>query len=232
MRMNTLPNKSVDSTDCGISSTSKFFSLLAAALIATAFLLSSQGQATAEMIVRVGDAQVVLGQSGFLDVSFEVTNETYSLAGYQVELILSGPDLSVHFTGFAEHPNAIFPGQEPAKTASRPELPGNIAAGNDFIFSGENLIEDGAGIMRVLFDTDINSLGIYDVTVDTSIARTNFSDGSGELIPIDQFVAGTITIVPEPSGLFLLCGAAVAGLMMHRRRPRCRSPTDLDSLTE
>ena len=218
MRMNTQPDRSVDLTDYGISRTSKFFSLLAAALIATGFLLSIQGQATAEMIVCVGDAQVFPGQSGFLDVCFEVTDETHSLAGYQVELILSGPDSGVHFTGFAEPPNAIFPGQKPAKTASRPELPGSIAAGNDFIFSGENLIEDGAGIMRVLFDTDIDSLGIHDVTVDTSIARTNFSDGSGELIPIDQFVAGTITVVPEPSSLSLLWGAVVASLIIYSLR--------------
>ncbi len=218
MQMNTFQGRSVGSPDRGISRTSKFFSLLAAALIATGFLLSNQGQATAEMIVHVADAQVVPGQSGFVDVCFEVTDETYSLAGYQVELVLSGPDSGVYFTGFAEHPNAIFPGREPAKTASRPELPGNIAAGNDFIFSGENLIEDGAGIMRVLFDTDIDSLGIYDVAVDTNIVRTNFSDGSGELIPIDQFVAGTITIVPEPSSLFLLWGAVVASLIIYSLR--------------
>ena len=185
MRITTYPDRFNDSTDYGISRTSKFFSLLAAALLATSFFLTCQAKATAEVIVGVSEAQLIPGHLGFLDVYFMVSDETYSLAGYQVELILSGPDSGVRFTGFAEPPNAIFPGRKPIKTASRPELPGNIAAGNDFIFSGDNPIEDGAGIMRVLFETDIDSQGIYTVEVDTNIVRTNFSNGSGELIPID-----------------------------------------------
>lgn len=215
MQKTTPPGMCVGSTECGMNRTSRLFSLLAVAFIATGFLLLSPGQAAAT-IISLGDAQVVAGESGYIDVWFEVTDETNSLAAYQLELIVSGPDSGVHFTGFAEPLNAIFPGQEPIKTASRPELPGSIAAANDFIFTGENPIENGTGIIRVLFDTDIGSLGVYDVVVDTNIVRTNFSNGSGELIPIDQFVAGTITVVPEPSSLLLFCGVILAGLFMRR----------------
>jgi len=188
-------------------------------LVVAGAVLFAPGRATAEMMVVVGSTEVLPGQSGFLDVSFEVVDETYSLAAYLIELNRSGPDSGVRFTEFAEPDNAIFPGQVAAQTATRPGLPGPIAAANDILPAGENLITDGAGLLRVLFETDLDSLGVYDVTVDTSAALTNFSDGSGALIPIDGFVAGTITVVPEPSGLLLLCGVVLFGLIGCLRWP-------------
>lgn len=188
------------------------------ALCAACASLLLSGTATAEMIIVVDNVTVMAGQSGFLDISFDVTGESASLAAYQIEMILTGPDSGVRFTGLAEPDAPVFPGQTPAHTPKRPALPGNVAAGNDYLPSGEDPIEDGARLLRLLFETDPGSLGIYDVTVDPSLVRTNFSDGSGALIPITQFVAGSITVVPEPSSLALLCGVGALAVMVVRRR--------------
>jgi hypothetical protein len=195
-------------------------SLLAIVLIATGALLPVPDRAAAEMMVVVGSAEVLLGETGFLDVSFEITDETYWLAAYQIELNLTGPDSGVRFTGFAEPASAIFPGQVALQTEERPTLPGPTAAANDILLAGENLITDGAALLRVLFETDPDSLGVYHVTVDASIERTNFSNGLGALIPIDEFVAGAITVVPESSSLLLLWGVGVLGTIIVTGRPR------------
>jgi hypothetical protein len=190
-------------------------SLPTVVLITVAAVLFGPGRATAEMRIVVGS----------VDVSFEVRGETYSLAAYQIELNLSGPDDGVRFTGFAEADNAIFPGQVAIQTAGRPTLPGATAAANDILLDDENPITDGAGLLRILFESTPGSLGVHDVTADASVQRTNFSDGSGVLVTIDQFVAGTITVVPEASSLALLCGAGVLAVMIGRRRGFSRQPT-------
>jgi len=194
-------------------------------LVVAGSVLFAPSQATAEIMVVVGSAEVLPGQSSFLDVSFEVVDETYSLAAYMIELNLSGPDSRVRFTGFGEADNAIFPGQVALQTTSRPALPGATAAANDILLTGENPITDGAGLIRLLFETDADSLGIYDVTVDTTAELTNFSDGLWTLIPIDQFVPGAITVVPEPSSFHLLWAIGALGIAILMRRVTARAVT-------
>lgn len=200
-------------------------SLPAIVLIAVAAILCAPGRATAEMMVVVGNVEVTPGQSSFFDVSLQVTGETYSLAAYQIELNLSGPGNGVRFTGFAEADHAVFPGQVAIQTEERPMLPGSTAAGNDILLVGENPIADGAGVVRILFETDPDSLGVYEVTVDANIERTNYSDGLGRLIPIDRFITGTITVVPEPSSLCLLCGVGLLGMVFFTVQRRAHART-------
>ena len=179
------------------------------------------GPATAEMIVHVGDASVVEGASGFFDVFVEVTPPQPKLAFYMVELKLSDPTADVRFIGFAEANNAIFPGQIPTQTAARPGLPGRTAAANDFLLAGENPTEDGKGLFRVLFETDPGSLGVYDVTLEADLLRTNFSDGMGAVVPINRFMGGTITVVPEPSSLLLLASVGLMAVFAMARYRYC-----------
>ena len=172
------------------------------AVLAAVLLVLGPRTATAEIILHVQDAEVIAGESGFFDVFFEVTDGTPMLAGYQIELNLSDADAGIRFTDFGEAEDAVFPGQVAEQTFGRPTLPGPTAAANDFIWSGENPILDGAGLLRVFFEADLGSSGVQ-VTVDPDPLLTSLSDGLGTIVPIDGFVAGTITVVPEPSTLIL-----------------------------
>lgn len=198
---------------------------IAALLSALVGLSIFPDTSVAELILHVGDVTTVEGQTGFVDVFFEVTSGTPRLAGYQIELELSGPTSNVQLQELGEAARAVFPGQVAETTTGRPSLPGFTAAANDFIFPsadnplGENLIEDGAGMVRVLFATDLGSAGVYNVIIDRDPLHTNLSDGLASPIPIDGFADGTITVVPEPSSRSLLVGIGLAIVTVCRQRP-------------
>ena len=191
-------------------------------------LLLAPGEAAAELIVIVDDVTATAGQPGFLDVSFDVADQSPSLAGYQIELTVTGPDSGVRFTGFAEPADAVFPGQS-ARKLDGLELPGNTVAVYDYLCCGEKPINDGSRLLRLLFETDPGILDTYTVTVNPSPLRTAFSDGSGALLPIDQFVAGSITVVPEPSAAILFF--SLFGLMISVHCRNCWSRTSRPTVT-
>ena len=187
-----------------------------------AILLLTPGSAMAGFIVSVGSATVTAGQSGYLDIDFtDVAGGPYDLAAYQIEMDLSGGTTSgVDLTQFAQSANAIFPGQTALQTNGRPALPGTIAAANDFLLSGSNPISSNEGLIRVDFSTTASSAGIYNVVIDPATARTNFSDGSGNLMTPAGYTAGTITVnpVPEPATLVLLLAGGAAYLVCQARK--------------
>jgi hypothetical protein len=167
-----------------------------------------------------------------LDVFFDVPSGSYGLAAYMIELNLTGPTSGVHFTQFAEPQNPVFPGRVPKQTASRPPLPGTIAAANDDIPSGEDPILNRSGLIRVLFTADAGSDGDYTVSVDPNLARTNFTNGAGDLLTVSYFIDGNIRVrpLPEPSTMVLLCAVASVGVLSRFRRTRAlglRSPSTL-----
>ncbi len=192
------------------------------AVLAAVLLVLGPRTATAELIVLAQNVEVIAGESGFFDVFFEVIDESPMLAGYQIELNLSDADAGIRFTGFGEADDAVFPGQVAEQTFGRPTLPGATAAANDLLWSGENPIVNGAGLLRVFFEADLGSSGV-EVTVDPDPLRTSLSDGLGTLLTIDGFVAGTITVVPEPSTVILWMSGCV-GVLIYRHRRRRRVP--------
>jgi hypothetical protein len=176
----------------------------------SAFFAFTPQNLFADLIVQVGSAQVTEGASGYIDVFFNVPpTAAFGLAAYQIELDLSAPTTKVNFSQLAEPQNAVFPGRTPLQTASRPALPGAIAAANDDLPSGENTIVNNAGLIRVNFDTALGSAGVYSITIDPSPVLTNFSDGNGvslsDLTTV-SYVSGNITVnpVPEPAVIFML----------------------------
>ena len=151
---------------------------LLCAILSVVLLILVANNAQADLIAQVGDAQVTEGGSGYIDVFFDIpagTTDTYTLGSYMVELNITNPTSNIRFTQFAEPQNAIFPNSTPSQTPLRPVLPGTTAAANDELSVGENTIFDKAGLIRVLFTTDSGSAGSYTVSIDPSLARTNFS---------------------------------------------------------
>ena len=209
-------------------------------ILGVALLVWVSATATAETILNVPDVVVSEGQSGVLDLWFDVQDETPMLACYMIELKLVDrgtgdpppvppDDPKVLFVyedpqekKLGEAPNAVFPGQRPIQTAVRLGLPGVIMAANDLLLSGEKPISDGARLLRIPFETFPGSVGVYDVLIDTAELRTNFYDGLPQPVLIDAFNNGLITVVPEPGTLVLLATGGVFLLAYARRKRRWR----------
>ncbi len=182
----------------------------AIATLATVISFSTAAPAEAGIIVRVPDVEIREGESGFVDIFFEVDGSSDGLAGYQIELNLIAP-AGIRFTGFGQPTDAIL-GENPGQTSARPALPGMILAVNAFTFGADAPITDGAGLIRAEFEADLGTVGIWEIAIDSSPSRTSFSNGLGQTIPIDAFSSGilTVTPVPEPTGICL----ALLGLML------------------
>jgi hypothetical protein len=159
------------------------------------------GIADAAPAVRVNDAGAIEGQSGCFDVIFEVSSGTFDLVAYVIELNVSGPTGGVRFTHFAEPRNPVFPGSVAEPVPDSPPLPAASAWAYDYLPAGSAAILDRAGLLRVWFETDLDSAGVYDVVVIAEPSRTNFADEFGGLLPVVSFLPGRITVIPDPPTL-------------------------------
>ena len=201
-------------------------------ILGLAVLGAAPGRARAELILNVSDEVVAPGESGYVDVYFNVTSGTPMLAFYMIELTLTDqqgqPPSGVRFVyddagkkEFGKASKPVFPDTKAVQTPARPGLPGSIAAAYDLLLSGENPIADGAGLLRIPFETDLGSQGIYPVIIETDELRTNFFDGLANPVTIDTFNHGSITVVvPEPGTLVMLLGGGLGLLGFARRRRR------------
>jgi hypothetical protein len=164
--------------------------------------------------IQAGNAQVTEGGSGYIDVFFDIPAGnalTYDLAAYNIELDLSAPPAQLYFTQFAEPQNAVFSGRTPHQAPNSPfTLPGIVAAASDDV-ADSITIADNAGLIRVFFDTELGSAGVYNLTINSDPFVTNFSNGNGdsfsELSTLSlSYVPGSITVqaIPEPSTITLL----------------------------
>jgi hypothetical protein len=215
---------------------------LQAAAVATAIFLLTPATAPANVTLYIEDVTVIEGESGYLDLYFEVPQAElgrYHLAAYAVTLDLDGPWPLVPFdqgslpegarpafgAGAVRFdqvlataaPHApVFPGRTPQTSA----LSDTVTVAHDDLDFGENLIGNNMGLMRIAFESAPGSAGVYGVTFDLSDpAFTNFADGQGDEFAPD-YRDGTITVqpAPEPATLVLLLGL-LAGLAARRLSP-------------
>jgi hypothetical protein len=160
-------------------------------------LLSAAGAPGYELHVRAPQyCEVQAGQAGSLDLYFDIVSGSASLAGYNVKLDLTGPSNDVLFTGFSTAAQAVFPVSAPQANALY-ALPGRAAAAYDDLpdIGTANPIADGAGLVRVHFQTTAASGGVYAVTIDPNAARTNFADGNGDPLTVSSFVGGQLAVL-------------------------------------
>jgi hypothetical protein len=192
--------------------------------LAVAWSLCATAASQAGIIVHVGDAQATESGAGYFDVSCEVQGGPYDLMTYMIELGVSGPTNGLRLTGLGTPANPISPTMTVQPTPNRPELPGSIASGVVNFGPGSAPLPDGAGLMRVYFETDPGSAGEYQIAVDADLLRTNFADGATELITDARYTPGRIDVsaVPEPSSIILAAtlGLAVLAVGSYRRRQR------------
>jgi len=201
-----------------------FFGSLSTVLLAVGLSLWLATPARAGMIVHVGDAQATESGGGYVDVTCEVQGGPYDLMTYMIELGVSGPTGGLRLTGFGVPANPVSPAMSVQPTPNRPLLPGNIAAGLVNFAPGSVPLPNGAGLMRVYFETDPGSAGQYQVAIDASLLRTNFTDGATDLITDVSYTPGRIDVgvVPEPSAIVLAgtMGLIVFAAGSFRRRQR------------
>ncbi len=189
------------------------------AWLAICLLVGLAGPASAEMVLHAGDAQADESASGYFDVFFEVHGGPYDLRVYMLELSVSDPGGNVTLTHLGEPENALFPGRTGNPTPGRPELPGPTVAVWDY-FPTSVPLSDGAGLLRVYFETAPGSMGEYQVTIDSSLLRTNLSNNAGQLLSeltTVSFIAGQLDVVPEPSGAWLLAAAGCCLVLLGQR---------------
>jgi hypothetical protein len=110
-------------------------------------------------------------------------------------------------------PGAVF--QESERFSNKPDLIVVNAIGG--VFGPNQDIVNGTKAARVFYTMDPGfAPGTYHIYLDPS--GTLFVSGdTGEVIPVDMSDAGTVTYVPEPTGLTLV-GAACALAPRRRRR--------------
>ena len=200
-------------------------------LAATVLVLTTVQECRASIVLRVGDAQVTEGESGYVDVFFELENGQYNLAAYAICLRLFENPAGVRFTGAELPPNSLLPGEFFDSTVTDH----TVCADDLLLFAGFDVpITDGSVLLRLLFQTDLGSVGTYAVAVNQDLLATNFSDGFGDLLFVDdslnwvgiRFEPGTMTVnaIPEPTALLAwLLFAPAAWLLARRSRQRQRA---------
>lgn len=185
---------------CVSAAPRRVLNLLCAGLLACLLWLSAE-PADAELAVRVMDGAAIEGELGYFDVVFVVSSGTFDLSSYMIELSISGPTTGVQFTHFAEPRNPVFPGSIAESLPGHFSFPGTIAAPYDYLLAGSSPILDGTGLVRIWFETELGSAGVYDVIINPALPQTNFSNDLGELLPVAGFLPGSITVIPEPPTL-------------------------------
>jgi len=198
--------------------------MLVLAVLALAVSAGWAAPGRADLIVEVPNIQASAGSSGSFDVLLTNTGpDSPQVASYNVELSLTGPP-GVQFTGatigtvtpyifqvsggpplsFDPFPNTDF-------TASDSEFASPFF---DTIAPGETV-----GLVHVLFSVDANA-PLGGGTIDVVAAGTQFSDSDFGVFA-SSALAGTFTVVPEPSTflLFGFAGIALAGWRLWRRSP-------------
>jgi len=179
-------------------------------------------QAHANIIVTVGDATLVAGSSGALDVTLTNTGPTTSLAVDAFFFRVSTSDTFVTFTSVntSTAPPYIFQSNSlfGPTISTIPPPDGQLVDASDIALLGVGTtLPAGStvGLGHVLFNVASNATpGVASLVLNA--AGTSLADIAGNDIPISALVNGQITIsnaVPEPPNFALLALSLGAGAL-------------------
>ena len=199
-------------------------------LAAVGSLVLSAVPARASLVASVQFVNANVGSTGnSLEVTLQNTGPSaVTIAGFS--FLVNTADTDITFTG-ADVNTAhtyIFAGDSQDVSffggAVNTLSAGQSMDGLDFSNNNGDVVAAGAtvGLGRVLFDISPAALpGPAAVVLSTDSAHTSLSDPNGNLITIDSFNDGQITVtsaaVPEPATDLLLIGA-LAGIFVAKRR--------------
>jgi hypothetical protein len=185
----------------------------------------------ADLVIEAPNLTVAPGSSGSFDVLIESTGGTFSVAGDDIELTLSGLN-SVSFTGISI--NTVTPYIYGTSSASLNgstfiiNVSSNDVEAFDYMFpTGSQTINTGDvfGLLNVQYTVASNAVvgtsGTLGIGPDTSL-----SDASGAGVSFTP-QAGSITIgtstIPEPSSVILLAIGCAAVVVRSARKRSARS---------
>lgn len=193
-------------------------------LLSTLVLFLTTVSAQAGLIVTVSDLKINPGETGSIDVLIRSdSGDTLDMFGAVVQ-ISGGAGLSfIDPPGDTQlgDPNYIFAGDN-AGGIGKIQLDGTYFGG-DGTLSGNGVLVptlSDALLLRldVAADASLKSGTTFSVNLVTSDPSTFFvTPVTFDSIPYSAVVAGTVTVIPEPSTLFVL-GASVIGLYGVKRR--------------
>src|SRR5262245_20032101 len=143
-----------------------------------------------------------------------------SIAGFQLELALVGPDNSVTFTGVGapvSHPY-LFANDSAAPLFLISDAGRRVTVG-DFLDSGLKDILDGRGLASLQLSVQPQALGkTYEIHIDHSPAHSFLAVDTTHFVPFSAD-NGKITVVPEPMSIAWGLPCALVWLR-HRNKRR------------
>lgn len=196
--------------------------LLAVAVAITAVLATCVHGVTISPTVVVSSLQVAPAtgpQDATLHVSIENEGQpAISIAAFQFELSIAGPDDAVKFIGTGapqSHPY-LFAVASAGPLASVGANGLTISFG-DFLDSGFAEASHGVGLASIMLRIEPQAAGkTYEVRFNTDQAASFLAVGTSAFVPFNARNA-TIAVVPEPSTAIALI-LAVAALACYRRQ--------------
>lgn len=217
------------------------FGVIWAAGVVACFLIPAT--ARADLIVSVQSVSAAVGSSDN-GIDVELTNNgatDLTIAGFSFGISIANSDISFTDANTSTIEPYIFDGN----SLFGPDLTGPTSGqslSTSDAYSGFNsgaTLDAGAtlGLGHVLFDVSPGAAsGVFPVDL-AVFPTTSLADESGNNIPIDKLVSGSITItgptspVPEPSSMLLLlsCVAVLSAVAGYRRTTRSRKLPPLES---
>ncbi|MEM9657301.1 MAG: hypothetical protein AAF961_02975 [Planctomycetota bacterium] len=174
-------------------------------------LAVTASRASADLILAVEDVTVSSPGTAFADVFAIIDDNTpRNVAIFNVSLGIEPKGLGVRLENAVEPlVQPLFPGVAPAELGTGDRLR------VDGLISGVNMevpIEDGDRLFRLSIVVPRGIPVGMTFDIDFSPTETFLFEGTGEAneVRIDQFVSGTIRVVPEPSAFLFLSGIAAA----------------------
>jgi hypothetical protein len=172
-----------------------------------------------ERVISVAGA----AQSTSVDIWFDLSEPVdIPIAGFQLELVLVGPNDAVEFAGVtapASHPY-LFESDSLAPLFSVSDAGQRVTIG-DFLDSGLSEIQNGRGLASLQLSVQPEAIGnTYEINIETDPNASFLATSSSDFIPY-LTNNGRITVVPEPTSI-VSC-LAVAWTFCGRNRVRSGS---------